>query len=175
MTAPTPDEFMACGRCGRMLERTALVAFGPTVGWQHPVDLRAAGEDHMPEPVPAASITPALKCDFCFADGVSWELPAGNFETVPPGTSDLAPGGLMSVGSWLACDTCADLIAGDRWNSLAQRAHAAYVSRHGAGAINIGLLMRTYANLRAAALGPIRPLPGDPGGGDTPRGVGHLS
>lgn len=63
------------------------------------------------------------KCDFCYADGTTWVIPASTFK-LPHQES-------VSVNDWAACAHCGPLIAKDRWNELFRRVKASWEARQG--------------------------------------------
>ena len=58
-----------------------------------------------------------MKCDFCSSPKVTWRYPARDF---------MAPNLMASesVGEWLACDTCHDLIERGERGALCERSMA---------------------------------------------------
>jgi hypothetical protein len=57
-----------------------------------------------------------LICDFCSAPDPQREYKCANFESPEP-----LKGLAASQGSWLACDDCAELIDGEKWEELGNR------------------------------------------------------
>lgn len=82
-------------------------------------------EDHPVIPVFTSEAPQQLRelCDFCYAEGTSWVVPARTFQ-MPNQPS-------VSTGDWAACAHCGPLVAGDRWNTLFRRAKAGYEARNG--------------------------------------------
>lgn len=59
-----------------------------------------------------------VRCDFCSNAFVKWEYPTEDFEMPAPR--------MGSVGSWMACDKCHDLIETGKWDFLAHHALSTY-------------------------------------------------
>jgi hypothetical protein len=66
---------------------------------------------------------PAAACDFCSFKDVSGGTAYGCKDFVAGSTSG-------SLGAWLACRTCAQLIERGRWSTLARRSANRYALRH---------------------------------------------
>lgn len=66
-----------------------------------------------------------MVCDFCGASPVRWEFPCEDFLAVetPRETHN-------SLGGWMACDPCAELIHEAKINQLSERALDAYFAKH---------------------------------------------
>ncbi len=66
-------------------------------------------------------------CDFCQTSPVFTAYACSNFlvKGIPVFTSGLA------VGSWAACRKCAELVEGEKWNDLTERAYRKFAKRHG--------------------------------------------
>lgn len=129
MSKPTgADEWQSCAVCARMLENIVDQKTGRSVGWQHPGDIRVAGEDHPAVPVPESSIDTERRCDFCFWIHPEWELPTQDFryDWLP----DDFPMPIESKNNWAACDACAELLREDKWFKLVGRAKRAFLGRY---------------------------------------------
>lgn len=112
---PKPSLSHVCEVCRRVLD------FHEHEGYRHTIG--DADADHAPVPIPAIEVDEiAGRCDFCYADGPEFVIPARDFEVVP---------GHESLGDWAACATCADLIGSDQWSRLVRRASEGYEQRHG--------------------------------------------
>jgi hypothetical protein len=132
---------MICAVCLRALDRRTD-AFG--VRWLH-TSLDPAA--HTPQPVPMPSGWTGGRCDFCSANNPSWELPARSFKM--PLTTHHG-----SEGGWAACDTCADLIRENRWDTVLDRACEQF------GPPARPALRVMYRRLRANVTGPVRRIAG---------------
>lgn len=131
----------ACAVCGRVLD------YFRDRGWMH--SLAAPAEDHVAVPVPVDQVEVRGRCDFCFEDGPSWIVPARDFVITPS----------RSVGDWAACDGCAQLIEGNRWNALEKRCVASWETRHGPmGDVQQAGIRRLHRELRKNIMGSLRPI-----------------
>lgn len=147
-------ETMACATCRRVLEDVTYL--GSVVGYQHPAFEAAAG--HPPRPVPARELLdPGERCDFCGGWGPTWELPARNFDTLRAGESDIYPGGLRSIGPWLACDECGAFLRRNDWNGLTARAVVEHERMAGQrDTYRNRTIRRVHADLARNVIGPVR-------------------
>jgi hypothetical protein len=71
-------------------------------------------------------------CDFCSSRDVFYAYLAADFiaaEVVVPTAGTFA---LNSLGAWLACRECTDLIEGERWQELLDRSFRTFREIHGA-------------------------------------------
>ena len=85
-----------CGTCRHMLSRQ--VVDGVVVGYLHS---RAADDEHDVVPVkPSVDVPPEYVCDFCGEADPGWAFRARPFMVR----------GMQSMGDWLACEACRDLI-----------------------------------------------------------------
>lgn len=107
-----PREARGCAVCGRVLDYYAP-SNGSEGYWIHSGQDLENGEDHPAVPVSLAEIEAIGRCDFCNVDFPQWVVPAKSFEVLP---------GSMSHGDWGACNTCCELIATRRWETLIRRA-----------------------------------------------------
>lgn len=127
MTPPEDRGARACATCGRTLSRIVKGKF--VVGYQHPFDMELTGsDDHAPVPVRLSEISPDGRCDFCFMRNPRWVLPVHSFSYEEMNTLVGMPMDYGSMGSWAACDGCAELLNNNAWPMLARRAIAAYHS-----------------------------------------------
>lgn len=108
-----PREVRACAVCGRVLDYYSPTDPTEAGGWIHSTQDRSEGEDHPAVPVSLAEVEAIGRCDFCNVDLPRWVVPARTFEVLP---------GSMSHGDWAACNTCCQLIATRRWETLIRRA-----------------------------------------------------
>jgi len=142
---PPDDAVRICMVCGRVLD------YSTTRGWVHTLADEPA--DHVPV-VALQSEAPQQaipRCDFCQADEVVWSLPARDFRY--PGLPD------GSVGAWVACDPCGQLIKRNAWSDLSQRCADSYASRRGGITPELALGMRrVHRELRKNITGPIERL-----------------
>lgn len=119
MTESNDPEARACAVCARVLDRVVAPDRVTTTGYKHSdADLP---EDHPAVPVPYAAVNLRGRCDFCFVEHPTWQIPARRFDydSIPDAGS---------ADNWAACDTCAGYIAADRWTALRRYVLARYVS-----------------------------------------------
>lgn len=104
-----------CQTCRRVLSWD-----GNTNEWVHPQE--HLHWDHEPVAVPDLEFLYINeKCDFCFADGSAWVLPAEPFVVAPGHGSD---------GDWAACEECAELIRANAWFKLVSRVRQLWPAVH---------------------------------------------
>jgi hypothetical protein len=71
-------------------------------------------------------------CDFCYSRDLFYAYLAADFiaaEVVVPTAGTFA---LNSLGAWVACRECTDLIEGERWEELLDRSFRSFREIHGA-------------------------------------------
>jgi hypothetical protein len=135
-----------CQTCKRVLD------YAPGFGWVHGQSDAREWEKapHAPVPVHPSELTDIeYHCDFCFAYRPEYVVPAKSFDTDAQG---------RSVGDWMACEACAQLVREARWEDLTVRAVEAFSARHG-GVLpkEVGrVLARTYIKLKSNMTGPVR-------------------
>lgn len=123
---PADDARRVCAVCARGLNRLIDTETGKHE-YVHPFDMELAEtDDHPPVPVLPNEITADTRCDFCFWRNPQWVIPAKDFEYESWAKIGMPVRG-TSVGSWAACDTCADFVNRGLWSNLQRRASAAYV------------------------------------------------
>lgn len=125
MTMPSDQPRRACAVCARGLHRLVDTHTGE-YQYVHPFDMELAEtDDHPPVPVAPNEIKMDTRCDFCFWRDPQWVIPVRDFSY---NWAKLGmPIGGSSVGSWAACDTCADLVNRGLWPNLVRRAADAYL------------------------------------------------
>lgn len=120
-TAAGFEDWPVCGTCKRMLDRHTN---GTGVSRYAHAD-PAVNRDHQAVPVHPSQVDQVdLRCDFCSATDPAWTVPAQTFGyAILPGHN--------SVGEWLACDPCADLVIRGHWTNLLRRAVEEFEKVHG--------------------------------------------
>jgi hypothetical protein len=112
-----------CLVCGNVLDyHEASDTYDHTIAT---IDEMGGAVDHPVIPVFPSEAPQQLveKCDFCYADGTSWVVPARSF-TLPYTNS-------ASTGDWAACALCGPLVVHNRWNELFRRVKAGWQARMG--------------------------------------------
>lgn len=144
---------MMCGVCNIALEEDNAGR------WLHAQEL-IGRSDHIAVPVAYDYATIRTICDFCYTETSQaevWTVPARDF------MMPIIP--TMSVGGWAACPDCAQLLRGDEWAKLTDRATDYYVAGHPEGVPRKAIhawLTQAYAKLADHMTGPVRPWqPGD--------------
>lgn len=74
-------------------------------------------------------ITPKMICDFCSEQPVVKEYPCRSFTMI--GSSINKIPNLDSENSWMACQTCADLIDSNSWSGLLNRCMECFAEQEG--------------------------------------------
>jgi hypothetical protein len=122
---PVDAERRVCAVCARGLQRLMDRQTGKQE-YLHPVDMvLMEQDDHIPVPVMPDEISAETRCDFCHWRNPQWVIPVRNFEYGYWKRIGLPLDG-ESVGSWAACDTCADLVNRGLWSNLLRRVTEAY-------------------------------------------------
>jgi hypothetical protein len=130
----TESDYKICAVCGRVLnlftregERTWLHALGDETVFDHP-----------PVPIDPEEAPGQFRgrCDFCYAEEPTWQIPVRSFEL-----EDLPGHG--SAGDWAACDACMTLIERNDWNGLVRRVVTKWEQREG-----IAMLPEVQQSLR---------------------------
>lgn len=166
---PEDAERRFCAVCARGLQRLIDRQTGK-VTFLHPVDMELMEtNDHLPVPVTAEEIQHAeTHCDFCHRRNPQWVIPVRNYEYENWKKLGVPLDG-ASVGSWAACDTCADLVNRGLWSDLTRRGQAAYrqvtaemeLGKHYAADATVDDQIRQmYRQLRKNIAGSPRPLNG---------------
>ena len=130
---------LVCAVCARVLNHDSVL------GWVHA--LQDQPEDHPAVPVERSEIHVRGRCDFCSDENPSWSVPARDFDYF---------NGRGSHGDWAACDTCAQDITRNDWNSVLRRA-VALAPVDDKAVYQAGLKM-LYGRLRKNITGLPRPL-----------------
>lgn len=112
------------------------------------------GGDHVPQEAPSAA-SPGGVCDFCLASGVPWELPVGEFAATQRRAPGTEQAGLLSEGSWLCCDPCAEEILRKRWSQVITRARNGSMQATGVKAPR-SYYQALFDRVQAHADGPLR-------------------
>ena len=66
-------------------------------------------------------------CDFCQSSPVFTVYPCSNFLH-----NGLPVFSGRTTGTWATCRKCAELVDGEKWNDLTERAYRKFLKRHGA-------------------------------------------
>lgn len=147
-------DWYKCTICDRRLNRVRAPN-GRVIGYQHaitPPDL------HEPDPVAEADTGQAqLVCDFCNNLDPVWEYPCAAFR--PTAMSNIS----QSISSWMACETCAEMVEHERWGRLIARVIATFEENQGSFDQSlrhsvISRLQSTYQQFSENRQGPRRRL-----------------
>jgi len=96
----------------------------------------------------------AIHCDFCFAPGPEWVVPARSF--------NVAVGAEAEVHSvddeWYACTMCAELVQTNQWDKLLHRVVDCWLRMYEVPMPSeaVEVLRATYVKLRENMTGPVR-------------------
>lgn len=154
MTRPAPDRDPAVMIC--VVCRRALDYYSQSQTYRHGYqDLVIQDHEAVPVRAMGSALTPRFRCDFCNADIVSaadmWVVPAHSFGE--PGAQ------AVSVGNWVSCQICAELIITAQWQKIVDRAlgefRAAHPDMRFADLRRYhGALVQLYRQLRGHMIGP---------------------
>lgn len=122
---PEDESRRVCAVCARGLHRFVDTLTGD-MEYIHPFDMELAEtDDHIPVPVLPSEISMDTRCDFCFWRDPQWVIPAKSFEYATWQKIGMPIRG-ESIGSWGACDVCADFVNRGLWSNLQRRSIEAH-------------------------------------------------
>ena len=81
-------------------------------------------------------------CDFCCSRSIFKVYRCSNFECCGRPVFASSP-----TGSWASCRTCSELVAGNQWNRLTQRALHKFLKRHQVPRHEIPTLSTQFAEI----------------------------
>src|SRR5258708_18777362 len=81
-------------------------------------------------------------CDFCCSRSIFKLYKCSNFECCGHAVFASAP-----TGSWASCQTCSELVDGNQWNSLTQRALDGFLATHEVPRQEIPTLWAQFAEI----------------------------